>query len=141
MPNEPCAGCGVTVVLAEESGLTLPQQDGIQRKYRRPFIHPDGSIEYPKLSGDTEPPADIDGYERDATNPWHFRPLWPTCEARMQGTKMFPTGCIDVQSYCNQPTAPTYQKLVTYAACITCEHKKTPPRSEAGSMKTEQGPG
>lgn len=46
------------------------------------LMHPDGSIEYKKGADDFEPPALINGYERDPENQWLFRPLWESCTWR-----------------------------------------------------------
>ena len=91
----------------------------MQRPFSRPAIHQDGSIEYP-VTGD-KPPAEINGYLRDATNKWLFRPTWVPCRLRMSGIKPNKkTGEINVVMVCNNPPAEQFHKFVTAPECATC---------------------
>lgn len=107
-------------------GRTLPADDGVQRDFGRPTFHSDGRIEYPKRPGDWEPPAEIDGYERDGENKWLFHPKWDFCNLRMMGAALKENcGCISVVSKCMHPLAPTFNQFVTHADCSTCPHRRS----------------
>lgn len=111
---------------------TLPIYDGVQRQFQRPVFSPDGSLEYPRLSGDETPPDEIDGYERDPDNAWKFHPIWPECALRLQGTELKPNGCIDVVMVCNNPETSTFGKKVTCETCTGCPVKRPRLVREAG---------
>lgn len=100
--------------------FAMPFDDGIRRQFRRPVVDNDGSIEYPKLSGDTVPPDNIEGYERDPENPWRFTPVWPECVLRAQGVKLKPNGCIDVAMVCQHPQAEQFSQPIGVDACLSC---------------------
>lgn len=103
--------------------ITVPPST--QRKdFQRPVFGDDGSIEYPRLSSDTTPPDDIDGYVRDPENPWRFTPIWDHCKLRGQGTRMKLSGCIDIAMACNNPESEHFAKPVKCADCKACPVRK-----------------
>lgn len=113
---------------------SLPIHDGVQRQFQRPVFSDDSSLEYPRLAGDTTPPDDIDGFQRDQDNPWLFHPVWLECAVRAEGTKLKPNGCIDVVMACNNPAAPTFMKPVKCATCQTCVFRLTRPSTETNDQ-------
>jgi len=90
------------------------------RLFKPPKVHEDGSIEYEKA--DAQPP-EISGYQRDAENPFLFRPLWPACRKGMYGLKANLDGAVDVNVVCNCSQAETYQKKVLVETCLGCPFK------------------
>jgi len=91
--------------------------DGIIRRYR-PFVHPDGSIEYVR---DVPEPPVPEGYARDEQNPWLLRPIWVSCVYRMYRTKQLEDGTLKIDGLCTHPDAgmPAH-KPVTNAKCCLC---------------------
>jgi hypothetical protein len=104
-------------------GATLPVDDGVVRKFGRPQVLDDGSIQYPP--GDEHPP-EINGYARDENNPFLFHPLWPECLLRMQGTRLDrKSGAINVSMVCNSPEAKDhFMKYVKHTDCEGCPFRK-----------------
>jgi hypothetical protein len=86
-----------------------------------PKIHDDGSIEYTPIEGAAAPPI-IDGYQRDASNPWLFRPLWGECAKRLVGAKHDEaTGKMLIKVVCNNAEAgANYMKFVPCSTCQAC---------------------
>ena len=73
----------------------------------------------------SEPPRDIDGYQRDPTNAWRFLPLWPVCPMRLAtGVRLLNYGCVGVIMRCNHPQASTFSQQVSYPQCETCRSRK-----------------
>lgn len=102
--------------------LTFPIDDGVERKFGRPKVLADGSIEY---RASVEHPPEINGYARDASNPCLFRPLWPACQLRMQGTKMDRnTGAIDVSMVCTCSEAAKAMLYVSVPDCEGCPFRR-----------------
>jgi hypothetical protein len=104
-------------------------QHTLPPSYSRAHFLPDGSIQYTKGPDDWEPPSPIEGYERDAENPWFFRPLWKSCQLRMFGTEIKEAcECIQVVTICNHPeTELDGHGEVTFAMCEECPHRESIP--------------
>ncbi len=67
--------------------------------FTKPTIRLDGSILYRKTGW--EYPANINGYERDASNKWLFHPLWPVCDTRTSFAFVRGAcGCLQVKMKC-----------------------------------------
>jgi len=67
-----------------------------------------------------EPPPDLEGFERDPKNPWHFLPLWPPCKKRIQTQLVKKCGAISVLSVCANSACPLRQQEVKLADCQGC---------------------
>jgi hypothetical protein len=104
----------------QQMQYALPPFDGVKRDFQRPVFEDDGSIEYPKLNGDFEPPPNIEGYVRDKNNPWRFTPEWPECASRYHGVKMRPCGSIQVKMACQNPESEHNGENVTCEDCQGC---------------------
>jgi len=99
----------------------MPPEDGFERTFKRPTVHPDGSIEFEKSFLDpAQKPDDIEGYVRDPDNHWRFTPKWEPCAYRLQGVKLLSSGAIDVKMACNHPEAATYGQPVSCKTCTGC---------------------
>lgn len=95
---------------------TLP--DG----YVRARFLPDGCIKYEKGPDDWEPPSSIEGYERDAKDPWLFHPRWESCQLRMYGTVVRDAcECIQVLAVCSHSEVELNDHgEVTFDECQDC---------------------
>jgi hypothetical protein len=84
----------------------------------------DGSLKYEKGPDDWEPPSPVEGYERDAKDPWLFRPLWKSCQLRMYSTVVKEAcDCIQVRAMCNHPeTGPS--PMVDFEICEACQKRQ-----------------
>ena len=107
--------------------MTLPPYKAGRDRQAR--FEADGTIVYDREDGEdgawTEPPRDIDGYERDPDNEWCFRPLWPECYLRQgQGVRYQGCGCLGVIMRCANPSAPKFAERVTHTDCLGCPHRK-----------------
>jgi len=105
-----------------------PYREGRDRKV---MFENDGTIVYAKEEGDWEPPRDITGYERDANDPWVFRPLWPEC-LRQHGiaVRKPACGCINVIIRCNNRESPHFREVLKPTDCDACAHRQEPKKGE-----------
>ncbi len=100
-------------------------QKTLPKDFSRAKFLPDGSILYVKGPSDWEPPSAIEGYRRDAENPWLFHPLWKSCQLRMYGAIVKEScRCIQVLAVCNHPKIePDAHGEVTFAMCEACQRR------------------
>lgn len=89
-------------------------------KWSKPTVHPDGTIEYQQ--NEAEPP-EIEGYQRDASNPRLLRPIWPHCAWRSLRVWRTDDGSVKIAAGCLTPASeiPAYETL-TLAQCKKCQH-------------------
>lgn len=78
-------------------------------------------IEYEKRGW--EPPAEIEGYERDPENKWRFLSIWPTCKFRLPGFLSLMCGKIKARPRCGCQGCPFFSKIVSLEDCRTCTFK------------------
>jgi hypothetical protein len=102
---------------------TLPPH----RKGRDREVHfeSDGTIVYTKEEGNWEPPREINGYRRDADDPWRFIPLWKSCVMRQQsGVRHVSCGCIDIVMRCGNPECLKFGGEVKHTDCDGCPMRR-----------------
>jgi len=101
---------------------TLPVY--VEKRDRKVRFETDGSITYEQEEG-WESPRDINGYERDPNNPWHFIPLWPECSLRHGvGVRYANCGCIGIIMRCNNPDAIQFGDRIGHEQCRACQRRK-----------------
>lgn len=94
--------------------------EDVAQGYSRPAVHDDGSIEYTPVEG-VKQPRDLEGFERDASNPYLFRPLWPLCDKRLYGSQRNrKTGEINLKMICGHSESTHHRRMVGVQACLTC---------------------
>ncbi len=95
-------------------------QEGIVTKWSKPTVHPDGAIEYQQ--NEAKPP-EIEGYQRDASNPRLLRPIWPHCAWRSLRVWRADDGSVKIAAVCLTPASeiPAYETLAL-AQCKKCQH-------------------
>lgn len=143
-PAAPCEGCpeymtpgdgsrGVAVIVytggpawapfANVVRALSPDRSGVVTKWSRPTVHKHGEIEYQQ--NEAEPP-EIEGYERDASNPRLLRPIWPRCGWRVLRVWREDTGAVSISAGCLLPASgvPAYEAL-KLAQCQNCSKRAT----------------
>lgn len=92
--------------------------DGIVTKWSKPEVHPKGEIEYQQ--NEAEPP-EIEGYQRDASNPRLLRPIWPHCNWRCLHVWRIDDGQVRITASCLTPSSniPPYETL-SLTQCRKC---------------------
>lgn len=143
-PAEPCKDCpdympprdgsrGVAVIIytggpayapfANVIRALAPDRQGIITKWSRPTIHPKGEIEYQQ--NEAEPP-EIEGYQRDASNPRLLRPIWPHCVWRTLRVWREDTGAVAISAGCLTPVSgvPAHESL-KLTRCQNCTIRAT----------------
>ena len=87
-------------------------------KWSKPKIHLKGEIEYQQ--NEAEPP-EIEGYQRDASNPRLLRPVWPHCNWRCLHVWRADDGQVRLTASCLTPSSniPPYEVL-SLAQCQKC---------------------
>ena len=94
--------------------LTLPRGHGL-------IFQPDGTIVYPPRE---QEPLDINGYDRDLTNPLQFLPRWLPCSLRHAFAFIKPAcGCIDIIMRCNHPHVANFGHRLVAETCQACTHR------------------
>jgi len=90
----------------------------IVTKWSKPKIHPKGEIEYQQ---DEAEPPEIDGYQRDTSNPRLLRPIWPHCNWRYIRVWRADDGSVKITAGCLTPASniPPYEAL-TLTQCKAC---------------------
>lgn len=101
----------------------------MQTSFSRARMLSDGSIVYPKKG--FEPPPPIEGYERDPGDPWHFKPIWPDCKARIQTLYLKKCGATGILSVCANQECPKFQKQLTLTDCQGCPFRQGSEGSES----------
>jgi hypothetical protein len=109
--------------------ITLPpHQPGRDRRVR---FEADGTIVYPEEKGvvwDIELPREINGYQRDPSDPFRFTPLWPVCRGRHGiAVRLALCGCIEIILRCGNPKAPKFADRVKWEECRDCPHRVPDP--------------
>lgn len=105
-------------------GRALPQDDpAIVRKWSRPTVEEDGSIVYKQEESE---PSEIEGYERDPSNPKRLRPIWPHCVWRALRVWRTDSGEARVIACCLTPASGLKaHEAVKLSQCKNCPHKIT----------------
>lgn len=78
-------------------------------------------IEYEKKGW--EPPAEIQGYQRDPENKWRFLSIWPKCKFRLPGFTSLMCGKIKARPRCGCLGCPLVSQIVTLEDCQKCTLK------------------
>lgn len=100
-----------------EQALTRDQPE-ILTKWSCPRVERSGAIVY--AENETEPP-EIEGYQRDPSNPRRLIPYWPTCNFRClrvwradDGSVAISAGCLNVKSDFKP------MQTLSLADCLSC---------------------
>ena len=109
----PCTDCKKTAEKLKEMNMA---------SFSRGRMLADGSVIYAKKG--VEPPPDMDGFQRDPGNAWHFLPIWPSCTYRLQTTHLKQCGAIGVLSICRAEGGEHERDKVTCAICESCLIRK-----------------
>jgi len=98
-----------------------PDKEGIVTKWSRPTVHRMGEIEYQQ--SEAEPP-EIEGYERDTSNPRLLRPVWPHCVWRSLRVWRQDTGAVSISAGClNVLAGIKPQDTLSLKQCNDCPHR------------------
>lgn len=137
----PCEGCpeqvplnnpkGVAVIVYTGGPLYAPFTCVAQAladdnpefitKWSKPSIHKRGAIEYQQ--NETEPP-EIEGYQRDASNPQLLCPIWPHCVWRSLCVWRADDGSVKIAGRCLIRASETNgQTDLTLAQCEKCPQR------------------
>lgn len=100
---------------------TSVRQPKRSRRARRFTIEADGTLVYERKE-EWEPPRDLQGYVRDESDPWRFKPLWPRCLKRKPKAKRT-HGCggIQITMICRHRDSSLRDTEVTHEQCQQCQ--------------------
>jgi len=102
--------------------VLAPDKEGVVTKWSCPSVYPAGELQYKQ--NEAEPPS-IEGYQRDTSNPWLLRPIWPPCAWRMLRVWREDTGAVSISAGCLCPASNTqpYESLAL-SQCQNCAQRR-----------------